>query len=430
MNRSETDVVQRGLSSVRGSSSTLRTVQTDETHAKDVELFERPFLRRRMRAWQPVLSPRCVPLLLCSTGVAFVLIGVILLVIAGGIVEYSQDYTQLAPGGIGEFDISISETMEPPIWVYYQLDGFFQNHRRHMKSVEFEQLRKGKDAVDLDEDDLESCDPWISSGRGPIHYPCGLKAMNVFNDSFTLQVSGQDGGWELLEIDSSASSIAWETDVDNFRNIDPEAIGPHGRQNIFDLDMWILSRFPPVTCEQVDFSNRPHIPVQVAIAEQVLSTPNGEGLRQNVTACSGYTTAPTCNFTRQGIPFDCAGDSGYKLVQHADWGVESGHFIVWMRTAGLPGFRKPWGKISRKLEAGTTVKVRVLDNFNLQDVEDSRKVFIITTGSTWTGKTPHLGLGYVLVGSCCIILSCLFCLGQHLHPRALGDLHLLSKRAA
>jgi len=28
------------------------------------------------------------------------------------------------------------------------------------------------------------------------------------------------------------------------------------------------------------------------------------------------------------------------------------HFIVWMRTAGLPTFRKLWGKINQNLESG------------------------------------------------------------------------------
>ena len=29
------------------------------------------------------------------------------------------------------------------------------------------------------------------------------------------------------------------------------------------------------------------------------------------------------------------------------------HFIVWMRTAGLPNFRKLWARIDGDLEAGT-----------------------------------------------------------------------------
>jgi len=33
--------------------------------------------------------------------------------------------------------------------------------------------------------------------------------------------------------------------------------------------------------------------------------------------------------------------------------MEDEHLIVWMRTAGLPNFRKLWGKIDGALDAGT-----------------------------------------------------------------------------
>lgn len=36
-------------------------------------------------------------------------------------------------------------------------------------------------------------------------------------------------------------------------------------------------------------------------------------------------------------------DGDWKSVQWTD--MEDEHFIVWMRTAGLPTFRKLWGKI-------------------------------------------------------------------------------------
>jgi len=35
--------------------------------------------------------------------------------------------------------------------------------------------------------------------------------------------------------------------------------------------------------------------------------------------------------------------------------VEDEHFIVWMRTSGLPNFRKLWGVIAEKLVAGTYI---------------------------------------------------------------------------
>ena len=40
----------------------------------------------------------------------------------------------------------------------------------------------------------------------------------------------------------------------------------------------------------------------------------------------------------------------YEDVQWQDMTTE--HFIVWMRTAGLPNFRKLWGRIDNGLEPG------------------------------------------------------------------------------
>jgi len=42
----------------------------------------------------------------------------------------------------------------------------------------------------------------------------------------------------------------------------------------------------------------------------------------------------------------------YKDIQWIDMHGDE-HFIVWMRTAGLPNFRKLWGRIDGDLKAGS-----------------------------------------------------------------------------
>ena len=51
-------------------------------------------------------------------------------------------------------------------------------------------------------------------------------------------------------------------------------------------------------------------------------------------------------------------DLEYKFGNTPDWqknqwiDMKNEHFIVWMRTAGLPNFRKLWGRIEDGLKAG------------------------------------------------------------------------------
>lgn len=52
----------------------------------------------------------------------------------------------------------------------------------------------------------------------------------------------------------------------------------------------------------------------------------------------------------EGLPADANGD--YENIQWIDM-VGDEHFIVWMRTAGLPNFRKLWGRIDTGLEPGS-----------------------------------------------------------------------------
>jgi len=94
----------------------------------------------------------------------------------------------------------------------------------------------------------------------------------------------------------------------------------------------------------------------------------------------------------------------WNQIQWTDMTNE--HFIVWMRTAGLPNFRKLYGKITQDIEPGKyNVEIQ-----NLYDVNgfDGNKSFVLSTTNALGGKNYFLAVCYIVVGSLCLIFAVIF----------------------
>lgn len=387
------------------------------------------FTQQRLKAWQPILEPQCAIALYAVGGLLFLGIGVVLLMMSQSVEEYSRDYTDLVLNdqNVGSITIEIEKDMEPPIWIYYELEGFHQNHRRYVKSRDDDQLQASR-GLKLTPDQLPSCRPWVAGDDGRVRYPCGLVARSVFNDTFAIQVKDPDKGddsWELLQVDNSAKTIAWAADIDKFVNL-----SPHEKHEEIEyqalMDMWIVHRFPPAACKQekIDAEN-PFVPAypkmkQVKVEEGMAD--NAKGIRAgtfDAPECQGYgkDETPSCSWVdHKNQPLSCEG--AYKEVPVPDWGVESGQFIVWMRVAGLPTFRKLWGKVDRPLKAGSVLKVHIASHFPVKQFRGA-KALVVSTSSALGGRNDFLGIGYLVVGVACLGFGTWF-LGRHLrNPR--GD---------
>lgn len=68
-------------------------------------------------------------------------------------------------------------------------------------------------------------------------------------------------------------------------------------------------------------------------------------------------------------------------------GVTNEHFIVWMRTAGLPTFRKLYGRIDQDIPAGTLLSFAINPGFEVVSF----------------GGKKHLGACCVIVCVCVIV---------------------------
>eukprot|EP01043_Picozoa_sp_COSAG02_P013282 COSAG02_NODE_528_length_20698_cov_6.231710_20_plen_225_part_00 len=82
-------------------------------------------------------------------------------------------------------------------------------------------------------------------------------------------------------------------------------------------------------------------------------------------------------------------------------------FIVWMRTAALPNFRKLRGRIDEDLEEGQTLTLTVYNNYDVSRFGGKKKV-VLSTMSWIGGKNSFLGSVYIVVGALCLFLSVLF----------------------
>jgi len=286
------------------------------------------FKQQQLKAWQPILTPFPVIVTFLCVGVVFIPIGVVLLLASNSVVEVTQRYDQQEICPMNEtciLTIDIPSKMTAPVFFYYRLDNYYQNHRRYVKSRVDTQLQG--QVVDQ-YSALADCDPVISEegsqDSAKFFLPCGLIAASVFNDTFVLTHNNNT-------IPLRKNGIAWASDVKSkFHN-------------------------PPA---------------------------NAPGIRV--------------------IP-----------------DFEDEDFIVWMRTAGLPNFKKLYRIIDTSLEPGT-YQVEIQNNYPVAAFS-GKKYLVISTTSWIGGKNPFLGWAYIVVGIICFVQGVAFALKHKISPRKLGD---------
>jgi hypothetical protein len=115
------------------------------------------------------------------------------------------------------------------------------------------------------------------------------------------------------------------------------------------------------------------------------------------------------------------GPSGHDLPN-----VEDEAFIVWMRTAGLPTFKKLRYIITGDngftgFQKGDKVTIMV-DNVFPVDGFEGEKFIVLSTTSWLGGKNDFLGYAYIIVGSLCLLLAVVFGIKHYYSPRPLGDM--------
>ncbi|KAI5124069.1 hypothetical protein M0805_003896 [Coniferiporia weirii] len=376
-----------------------------EQHTKQKGGWRRPantaFKQQRLKAWQPILTPKTVLPTLFIIGILFGPIGGLLIWGSSLVSEITLDYTgcdTLAPFSSNTSVTSFADMpnynyrlrsrdahlpFNPPQWafvndstanlgyqeqciiqfdvpadlsatvlLYYKLTNFFQNHRRYVKSIDSDQL-KGNN-VSYSSVQGGDCKPLDVQGDKMI-WPCGLIANSVFNDTFSNLSAVHTGGDGSSNNDYAFSEkgIAWPGEAKKY------ATAPgNDLSQIVPPPNWV-KRYP-----EYNSSNLPNL-------------------------------------------------------------HEDEHFQNWMRTSGLPTFTKLYGRNDDTTLIAGTYNITAFMNFPVRPYKGTKSI-VISTVSWMGGKNPFLGWAYVVAAAIFVVLGAAGLIRHLVRPRRLGDMSLLS----
>eukprot|EP00729_Bicosta_minor_P010285 gene10285-11800_t len=376
------------------------------------------FKQQTLPAWRPILTPKAVLPMFVVIGLIFIGVGSWLIVENNSVQEVEIDYTtceQIATGAPAEDagascgsllsnksdgyinheepdvrcqcekSFQISGFSGEAAYLYYALDGYYQNHRRYVDSRSDPQLRM-KDEGQA----TEECDP-IENNDTRYYAPCGLIANSLFNDTLELyrcddpaKTAANCGADEWSQVELDGSDITWKSDREvKFNNFNLNL------PNFSDAGDYWKDVAKEDLCNMPQFSEDrslkpPNWPMKVCEL--------GKTYRNGSAAADPKVSlqSPECE------TFYKSSGNGYA---HED-------LIVWMRTAALPSFRKLYRKAGNALSDGA-YKIKIGYNYPVIAFGGKKK-FVLSTTSSIGGKNGFLGGAYLAVGVLSLVSAAVF----------------------
>lgn len=392
------------------------------------------FKQQRLKAWQPILTPPAVIGTLGAIAVLFIAIGAAVLASSSAVVEVSVRYDDVCKANLTAWDQAVDKPCvvdfelgdnakweEQAVTAYYQLDNFYQNHRRYVASRAAHQLVGTQMA--LDKADVLAKDPgskgvqdckYQMSYKDPMgttdvaddvelyQYPCGLIAWSMFNDTLLIREKGtgkivmwNDGNpncnTHMLGVPclTNPEGIAWKSDLaKKFKAPTPAWIASNCRY-IGGKDIRVSGFIAPALYDNSTLQLKPS---------------------------DGNCGAPSCGYRVHKL--DGTANNGIYNCWH---NTTDEDFVVWMRVAALPTFRKVYRHVPKGLlKRNIKYELVVINRFPTEAFSGTKR-FSLSTEMFVGGKNDFLGYAYIIVGALCAALAIAF-LGKHfVSPRIMGD---------
>ncbi|KAI6170240.1 hypothetical protein M3Y98_01219100 [Aphelenchoides besseyi] len=312
--------------------------------------------QQNLFAWRPILTANFVIPLIFVIGIVVLLAGTFFSESSKlGLREFTLNYgDRCAINTTCNLDFDLSEDFKGNVYFYYQLNNFFQNHRRYIKSRSNPQL-----AGDI----KYCCQPYdyqkINGTNIPIA-PCGMIANSMFT-------------------------------------------GKQFNRILFSVQiLFVVYRYG-------DGAARNRVPLthRGVLANMEWKTrfknpkTNGKDL---CTAFEGTVKPPYWRKSPCELDRDHVDNNGFENVD----------FIVWMQTAALQNTRKLHRLLDREVDATFRDGLPAgsyqleIENYYEVDMFNGKKQFVISTTSWMGGKNRFLGIAYILTGSVCVLLAAVF----------------------
>jgi len=360
---------------------------------------ENAYWQQRLTSWDPVMTPFTVILGLFFLGIIFLPVGVTMLYSANNLynmsIQYGGEGTQVAnqcAGGACLLNFVIDQAVDGKLYLYYELDNYYQNNIKYSSSVNWDQMM-GKTNIPMS--DLEAkCDPAVTNSTLTLN-PCGLIAKSYFTDSYGLSLTTSSvGGTAPTALKMSFSDITGSIDKSLFAQ-------PEGHD----------SKPLPVGSTCVN---------RAIMIDSVCTT---AGLP---TGCKCYQNpANAAEYYYFYYPNDATNLYLYEMYPQSTTGgisplvgVTDPHFMNWMNIAALPNFRKLYGVIEGKFSSGDILSFAVTSLVDVGSFKGKKSLVLSSQGSLGVSN-PGLGITYIVTGGACLLFSIIFFLKQEISPRPL-----------